>query len=405
MKRTKLILVTSGFPFGGHETFLETEIKYLCKGFDKVQIIAVDPESETLRSVPEICSVNSIYTKSGFAQKISALVGIIDPKTRAELRIIQKTYCISLNKGILSTLLLSLQRAKDIRQQILPYIEKDLKTVIYSYWCDDSALALALLSEERNEFKTVCRIHGWDVYFDRSSLGYLPYRHYIHNQLSAIYSISEDGINYTKNVWNVSGEKLKLSRLGTEAQNPFPQRTGGIFTLVSCSNLIQVKRVHLIAEAVKELDGQFPLRWVHIGDGPERSKIEQLVSNLSEKTEVRFTGRLPNEEVFKLYRELSPDVFINVSSSEGVPVSIMEAMSFGIPVIATDVGGNAEIVNGTNGFLLSSNCEKQELLGKLDFALRTSKMGSLRKGAFNTWKKDYSATVNYEQFTEMLLKL
>ena len=54
-------------------------------------------------------------------------------------------------------------------------------------------------------------------------------------------------------------------------------------------------------------------------------------------------------------------MFINVSSTEGIPVSIMEAMSFGIPVIATAVGGTPEIVNNENGYLLSKDPSAKEL--------------------------------------------
>ena len=46
------------------------------------------------------------------------------------------------------------------------------------------------------------------------------------------------------------------------------------------------------------------------------------------------------------------DLFVNMSLSEGIPVSIMEAISFGIPIIATNVGGNAEIVNDETGVLI-----------------------------------------------------
>ena len=49
------------------------------------------------------------------------------------------------------------------------------------------------------------------------------------------------------------------------------------------------------------------------------------------------------------------DYFINLSDSEGIPVSIMEAMSVGIPIIARDVGGNREIVTNNNGCLLEGD--------------------------------------------------
>jgi glycosyltransferase involved in cell wall biosynthesis len=407
LSRSKLILVTAGFPFGNSETFLETEIKYLCEGFEQVQILSVDPKSETIRTVPANCSVSALHTQSGISKKLKALGGIFDQRTLGEFKIIHRSYGLPLNKGILSTLLISLQRAKDIQQQILPYIENVNETVLYSYWCDDSALALAMLSEERKELKTICRIHRWDVYFDQSAVGYLPFRHYIYDHLSTIYSISEDGINYAKKVWKVSGEKLKLSRLGIEAQEPLQKRIDGVFTIVSCSNLIPVKRVHLITEAVKELDGQLPLRWVHIGDGPERDRIENLTHGLSSKTKVDLVGRLSNPDVYKLYRELAPDLFINVSSSEGIPVSIMEAMSFGIPVIATDVGGNGEIVNEENGELLPVLIDAVLLRNKIlkHQSSDPKKQLVLKEGAYSTWKSFYNAALNYSEFVNTLQTL
>jgi glycosyltransferase involved in cell wall biosynthesis len=404
LKRTKLILLTAGFPFGSSETFLETEIKYLCEAFEKVQILAVNPLSIEMRPVPENCSVNAIYFKSGLLQKLKALTGVFDYRTRDELKIIRHNYVLYLNMRILSTLLISLQRAKYIQQRLLAFIEKENETVLYSYWCDDSALALALISEQRKELKTVCRTHGWDVYFERSELGYLPFRHYIQEQLSAIYSISEDGIDYAKKVWKVSCEKLKLSRLGIEAQELLPRRSDGILTIVSCSNLIPVKRVHLIAEAVKKLDGQFSLSWVHIGDGPERRKIEQIVTNLSDQTQVRFTGPLSNSDVFKLYRELCPNVFINVSISEGVPVSIMEAMSLGIPVIATNVGGTGEIVNNDNGLLLDTELSKTDLASSIKLLLQKD-LSELSEKAILTWKHKFNAQNNYWSFVSEITQI
>ena len=58
--------------------------------------------------------------------------------------------------------------------------------------------------------------------------------------------------------------------------------------------------------------------------------------------------------------------FINVSSSEGIPVSIMEVMSFGIPVIGTNVGGVSELVNQENGHLLSANPAAQEIVSVIE---------------------------------------
>ena len=72
-----------------------------------------------------------------------------------------------------------------------------------------------------------------------------------------------------------------------------------------------------------------------------------------------FKGNVDNAEILKYYRENSIDCFALLSEHEGAPVSIMEAESAGIPIVATDVGGVRELVDG-NGFLLSSNPSEKD---------------------------------------------
>jgi glycosyltransferase involved in cell wall biosynthesis len=403
LKRTKLILLTAGFPFGGHETFLETEIKYLCEGFEQVQILAVDPESESMRSVPENCSVTALHTRKGVQQKLKALAGIYDPRVGQELKIIRSVYGLKLNKGILSTLLVSLQRAKDLEQQIIPFIEKESETVLYSYWCDDSALALSLLSEKRKDLKTVCRIHRWDVYFDQSAVGYLPFRHYITTHLNTIFSISQDGIDHAKRVWKTGkDEKFQLSRLGINNEFPLRQVERDYLLLVSCSNLIPVKRVHLLAEALQHMTSE-KIHWVHIGDGPERERIEDLIKHFPSNVSAELKGRIPNSAIYTYYDETRPDLFVNVSASEGVPVSIMEAMSFGIPVLATDVGGNGEIVNEGNGLLIPSNSDSKNIKNILTTFLALNQ-NAVKIDAYKTWEQKYQASLNYQLFVDQIVR-
>ena len=102
---------------------------------------------------------------------------------------------------------------------------------------------------------------------------------------------------------------------------------------------------------------------------------------------------------------MATDLFINVSSSEGIPVSIMEAMSFGIPVIATDAGGTNEIVkDGYNGYLLPVNIEAEEIASAIKkfILLPDAQKSELSKNATTTWKEQYNAELNYNTFIESL---
>ena len=93
------------------------------------------------------------------------------------------------------------------------------------------------------------------------------------------------------------------------------------------------------------------------------------------------------------------DVFINVSTNEGVPVSIKEAISYDIPVIATNVGGTSEVVTPETGLLLSSNPRPEEIKEAI------LKIDTLDLSPREFWAENYNADINYRLFAQMLTKL
>ncbi|WP_347000298.1 glycosyltransferase, partial [Bacteroides cellulosilyticus] len=119
-----------------------------------------------------------------------------------------------------------------------------------------------------------------------------------------------------------------------------------------------------------------------------------------------LTGQVSNAKILDFYRNNHVDLFINVSSSEGIPVSIMEAISFGIPVVATNVGGTNEIVvDGEDGFLLGKDFELKELSSLISYLIDNPiKLENLRHGARNLWSSLYSCSSNYLSFYNSILK-
>lgn len=73
------------------------------------------------------------------------------------------------------------------------------------------------------------------------------------------------------------------------------------------------------------------------GEGPERAALESLAASLGVADAVRFTGRLDNEHMAALYQEA--DLALNSSRVDNMPISILEALASGVPVVSTDVGG------------------------------------------------------------------
>jgi hypothetical protein len=225
---SELVVFTGGFPYGSGETFLETEITYLAKGFEQVHFVAVNPPHSIPRNLPDNCTAEGLFIPLGVTQKIAALRYLASPLFWQERTIIRQVYQQRMSKGIIHTMLISLSRAQKIRKHAEKLINGK-QQVFYSYWCDDAALGLAILSKKRKVLKTVCRIHRWDVYFEESAVGYLPYRHFISENISKIFSISQNGIDYAKRVWKTGkNDKYKLSRLGINNKfllNPISQNS------------------------------------------------------------------------------------------------------------------------------------------------------------------------------------
>ena len=90
--------------------------------------------------------------------------------------------------------------------------------------------------------------------------------------------------------------------------------------------------------------------------------FELAKSNLKGNVDFEFTGNISNLEVIQFYKNNYVDLFLNLSSSEGIPYTFMEANSFSIPVIAPNIGGVSEIVTNKNGYLLSDNPTPNMLL-------------------------------------------
>lgn len=133
-----------------------------------------------------------------------------------------------------------------------------------------------------------------------------------------------------------------------------PNRKKESKKLIFWGRLAVVKGLDLIISALQKLcnngeDYQLEI----VGDGEERPGLERLVSRLQLSKRVTFHGKQPIQKIAALAK--NADVFVMSSHSEGVPTSMLEAMSFGLPIVSTNVGGIASLVSeNKNGYLLNS---------------------------------------------------
>lgn len=275
--------------------------------------------------------------------------------------------------------------------------------VFYSYWFNHTPLGLGWkIKKDRyyQDFTLYTRAHRYDVY-ERRIGSYIPYREEALSYIKGVFCVAEEGQRFLQSRYPYYADKIFVSHLGVSAKKRcenVPEKEGDI-SFVSCSSLTAVKRVDFIFKRIKGFcvaNPQLRISWTHIGGGPLLKELQNLVEDKAENLKIVLTGYVRNSDVKQLYMTNDFDLFINMSLSEGIPVSIMEAISFGIPVIATNVGGNAEIVNEETGVLIPvdiSQAAFDETVSEI-----MNKMDTLKKSTISYYRKEFDADKNYRCF-------
>lgn len=298
-----------------------------------------------------------------------------------------------------------------LRQIILENQLESQPLVIYSFWFSHHAMAMPLLKAEFSQIRFVSRAHGIDIYPERHPYDYLPFYKARARTPDVLVPCSQDGLR-TFLAEGVPKERLILSHLGVTAgpSSPCPASAEGELALVSCSSLLPVKRVPLLVQRLADLAQARPqlhITWHHLGDGPEAANVRESVERwLRPLTNIipRLHGQLLPKDVraFLAGSSCPLDVLVNVSSSEGLPVSMMEALAAGLPVVGPAVGGVAEIVTAGTGILLPPTCDSEAFIRAMDA------VGAWKKPEWRRYNQTFFAThfqmdINYRHFVETVL--
>lgn len=411
MLKNCLILLTNSYPYSSEESFLEPEMPYLAKEFDKIIVLAIGlgKNAKKTRDVPEnVDCYNVGKTSKRVSRMMSLFKGVVssvlpsdtpkDDEIKGDFR--KRIFCeYFYARG---------EREFSLCKDILckyDFAEYDSVT-IYSYWFFATALVGCkvrdLLSSTCKNIKFISRAHRYDIYKYANSLGYLPLRKYILDKVDFVYPCSIDGEKYMIEQYPDFSDKIKCRYLGT-SDDGVSEMNQDYFNIVSCSRLVEFKRVDRIASALSLLEGEGKIRWTHIGDGETMQKVKSVCDEKLGFMEVSLMGQVSNQQVKDFYKNEKIDLLINVSTTEGLPVSIMEVISFSIPVVATDVGGVREIIrDGYNGLLIPPDFTDEELASKLKEIINSTNEEriSMRRNARSFWEDNFDAQKNFAQFAK-----
>lgn len=412
-----LLLFTDSYPYlvANEETFIEPQLDELSNVFNRVVLVP----SRTGGGRASVRSEIEVDERLALANETGGGARRLARALRSCLlwsELLHEGRRIPMRRAAIRRLLGSARRAENARVWLGSFSAENATSttawLAYTFWLDHATVGLAAAKSRCPALRVVSRINGGDIIEEHHDPPYLPFRRATLKSLDRVYAVSEFGKRYLLERYPWMEARCEVSRLAV----PDPgfrtsPRRQGVFLVASCSAIIPIKRVPLIADAVGYAAAQRPgtrFEWHHFGGGDQWPSLEERVrKGQPSNVEVSLHGHKPKDEIMAFYRDNGVDVFVNSSKSEGgCPVAIQEAASCSIPIIATNVGGNGEIVSDANGALVAADPANSDLADAI-VRLVDDPAEARAKGAASRriWEEHFRSDRNYRDFAMSLRRL
>ena len=245
--------------------------------------------------------------------------------------------------------------------------------------------------------------HGYDVFFE-------PPENYpqLAEDATAIITISDFNRNYLLEKYRLPPKKLITQRCGIdldfyETATYKPLCENQSVQLLTVARLHPVKGHKYLLEALALLKDQseFSFNLKLVGDGPLRKELEELCKTLKIENEVHFLGVQNKQEVLEHLR--SAHLFVLPSLSEGIPISLMEAMASHTAVIGPNINGVSELVSDSSEGILFKPGDTESLAAAILNAVSPLTNKQLAEGGFNKVHQNHSLSTNTRRKYSILL--
>lgn len=386
---TTAILITEAFPLGGltEEAFVSPELTALAAEFDRVVVMPLVQRGATVPGLPANVDVARDLIKATewrhkWLRPLAHPLSATSPYRLAA-----------------ATVGSALKRVID-RYGLTP-----ADTVIESFWFDFPTTALAVLRRRRG-FRFVVRAHRYDIFISKAP----GLRGKAIAVSDGVYAVSESGAESLRERFPAVASHISTACLGVPvsqrlaAHSPAGSRSLNFLTVARATDINRPGLCIDMAEAIAVARPDWHIEWTFIGDGPEFETLRHRAdSNRRNNLTINLMGPMLHPSVMKYYATHEIDWFMLLSTSEGLPVSILEAMSFGVPVIATDVGGVSEAVDDETGLLLPVDVEKEEFVrGLVPYLDSKFRYDALCEGAMKAVKERFDASSLRADFAKMM---
>jgi glycosyltransferase involved in cell wall biosynthesis len=266
-----------------------------------------------------------------------------------------------------------------------------------------------MLRRDFPHIRVVARALGGDIYPEQNPANYIPFRCLRVSQFDAIAPCAVHGRDFLLQE-GFAEDAVTVARLGIpDAPGIAPPSPPGHLAFISCSSFVPVKRLPLLIDSLRALALAAPdtqCTWDHLGGRTNRPALLAIAEDtLGDVANCSYTIHedMPLTAVRAFFASKPLDALLNVSFSEGLPVSMMEATACGLPVLGTDVGGVRDIVTPQTGILLPMDFTAEQFV---EGALRLHEWKDIdsRQTIARFSREYFSASKNYRTFIEQVLK-
>ena len=364
------------------------------------------------RKIPENIDIGYELSESNVYEKVLSLI-----KVFISIKLYREIYSIvNRNRPDIRLIYISIVNLYMINRVIcgLVRINKKYGTfdIAYCYWNDVQSYAVGSVKGKGFYDVIVSRVHGFDIYKDQRQFGYMPLKNQFVRYVDKYYVLSTKAKKYFVDEYAVDENKVIISPLGVFVPNELQNRNKSekAFHVLSVSTCDRIKRIDKIIDALVILskNNSINIFWTHIGAGigyDELVGYAKVHLSFIKSIQYDFKGYIDHSAVLEYLKSEKIDVFINASESEGLPVSIMEAMSFGVPAIAPDIGGISDLVMQKTGILMSANPSAIEIAHTLNQYIEIVNSDKVIFDPYTHVKLNYNACIVYNEFIDSLMTL
>lgn len=402
----ELLLITSKWPHG--EEFLGDEIHHLATTFDRVVVAPMRPKGPRAPDLPQAMTVDyslaehlehTWLTRGHSSRRLTAAVRASLPN-RHGFGLTRTDF--ARDAGSSTWVRASLLSRADSMSVAGWATRAHVPDIAYTFWLGAQTVGLR---DAWPGVPLVSRAHRTDLYAEAHGWHSVPFQAAGVRSVDLLAAVSEDGRRYLASSYPDWAEKIVVRRLGVRDLGlPTGHVSHSALRILSASSVTPAKRVDRILEVAKAIARTgMEVEWTHLGDGPGKVDVQRAAAQAPGSLAVYLKGHVPLELVHRELQSGDHDVFVNLSLSEGAPVSLMEAQCVGLVVVATAVGGTPEVIPADLNELVDPNASIEVLCEAVLRAARRPRAQAQQRR--NHWARHYDAAANYAAWADQLLQL